>query len=249
MSRASAQPWDKRAHSRSRKGLTVNTAKHRYSVLILCTAIALGLMAFSASAAQAVTWMVNGSNVESDLSVEMPITIENLPGTKEKHIVLLSTIEGTKFSMLCEAVEFQNAVLHAGGLATGEFWWSKCRVSLNGKESPACKPQETIKLGEKGETEKEEGKTDEEFKTVATLEFSEECPLGIKLPLSGIYWIEETSGEWEVEKLTHTVREAEGLALAVGGLKLGSSAAFIDGTITLEIKERGVAKKFSALAF
>ena len=227
----------------------MNNKKRRLGVLILCTAICLGLMAFSASAAQAVTWMVNGKNVESELSVEMPITVENLPGTKEKHIVLLGTIEKTTFSMLCESVEFQNAVLHPGGLATGNFLWSKCKVTLNGKEAPGCKPQEPIKLGEEGEAEKEEGKTDEEFKTVATLLFGEECSVGTELPLSGIYWMEETSGEWEVEQLSHTVREAEALALVVGGLKLANNSAFIDGSMKLEMKEKGESKKFSALAF
>jgi hypothetical protein len=223
----------------------VNTAKHRYSVLILCTAISLGLMAFSASAAQAVTWMVNGSNVVSDLSVGITATIEK-SGTGEKTIVLLSTIGGVKFSMSCEAIEFRNAVLHAGGLATAEFWWSKCRVSLNGTESKPCKPQEIVKLSEEDKVEKEEGKDDQELKTVGELKFSEECAIGVKLPLSGIYWIEDTSGEWEVEKLAHTVQEAMGVALTIGGLKLGTSAAFIDGIIKLEFNDGGP-KKFSAL--
>ncbi len=228
----------------------MNTARHRYRVLILCTAICLGLMAVSASAAQAVTWMVEGNNVVSDLAVGLTATIEPLPGTKEKHIVLLSTIEKTEFAMLCETIEFRNTVLHAGGLATAEFWWSKCRVFLNGKESAACKPQEIIKLAEEDQIEKEEGKDDQELKTVGELDFSKECSLGVKLPLGGIYWIEDTGGEWEVEKLAHTVTEAMGVALSIGGLTLGTgkSRAFIDGVIKLEINDGGP-KKFSALPF
>lgn len=226
--------------------MTVNAAKHRYSVLILCTAIALGLMAFSASAAQAVTWMVNGSNVESDLSVGLTATIEPLTGGTEKHIVLLSKVGATEFALLCEAIEFRNAVLHKGGLATSEFWWSKCRDFLNGKESAACKPQEIVKLSEEDKIEKEESKDDQEMKTVGELKFGEECALAEKLPLSGIYWIEDTSNEWGTEKLAHTVTEAMGVALAIGGLKLGTSPAFIDGVIKLEVNNGGP-KKFSAL--
>ena len=222
----------------------MNTAKHRYRVLVLCTAICLGLMAVSASAAQAVTWMVNGTNVTSDLAVGLTATIEESGGAK--HITLLSTIGGVKFSLLCKKIEFRNTVMHAGGLATAEFWWSECQTFLNGKESKPCKSQEIIKLSEEDTIEKEEGKDDQELKTVGKLEFGEECALGEQLPLSGIYWIEDTSNEWEVEKLAHTVTEAMGVSLTIGGLKLGTSAAFIDGVIKLEVNDGGP-KKFSAL--
>lgn len=224
----------------------MNTARHRYGVLILSTAISLGLMALSASAAQAATWMVNGTNVTSDLSVGITATVEKLPGTEEKHIVLKSTIGGASFAMLCEKIEFRNAVMHAGGIATAEFWWSGCHLNVNGEEAAGCQPQEPIILSEKGETEKEEGKLDEELETLGTVEFGEECALGEQITLSGIYWAEETNGEWEVEKLAHTVREAMSVALSIGGLKLGANPAYLEGNIKLELNDGGP-KKFSAL--
>jgi hypothetical protein len=224
----------------------VNAKRHRVGVLILCTALSLGLLAISASAAQATTWMVNGTNVEKDLPVTMPTT------TVEKSITLLSTIGSTKFAMSCETVEFVKVVLHAGGLATGEIWWSGCKVSLNGVEAKACKPLETIKLGEKDKAEKEEGKTDQELETIGTIRFGETCAISEELKLTGIYWIEDTSGEWEVEKSAHVVREAEAVALLVGGLKIvngkNASPAFIDGSLELKLNDEGP-QKFSALYF
>lgn len=221
----------------------MRTQRHRFSVLILCVAASLGLMAFSASAAQAVTWMVNGTNVTSKLSVGMTITPTN---TK---ITLLSKVGGVAFALSCEGLEFKNAILEPSGLATGEFFWKNCQVKLGAKEelSTACKPKEPIDLNESVKGEKEEGKDDEEFSSSATIEFpNEECSFSGKLALSGIYWIEDTSSEWEVEKLAHTVTEAMGVALTFGGLKLGAEPAFIDGGIKIEINDGGP-KKFSAL--
>lgn len=224
---------------KSKKGSIVKIAKRRPSVAILCLAISLGLMAFSASAAQAATWMVNGTNVVSDLAV-------GITAKAEKDISLLSTISGVKFTLLCENLEFRNAVMHAGGLATAEFLWNGCRVFLGEKESTACKPHEPVDLTEKAKGEKEEGKDDEEMETSATIELGEECAVGSKLPLSGIYWIEDCENKWETEQLVHLVQEAMGVALTLGGLKLGANAAFIDGSINLEVNDGGP-KKFSAL--
>lgn len=221
----------------------MNIARRRPSVAILSLAISLCLMAFSASAAQATTWMVNGTNVTSKLSVGMTFT------PTSKKITLLSKVGGVAFALSCEGLEFLNAALEPSGLATGEFFWRGCQVKLGEKEevSEACKPKEPIDLNESVKGEKEEGKDDEEFSSSATIEFpNEKCSFSGKLALSGIYWIEDTSGEWEVEKLAHTVQEAMTVALTLGGLKLGAEPAFIDGGIKIEVNDGGP-KKFSAL--
>lgn len=223
----------------------MNIAKRRSTVALLSVAISLGLMAFSASAVQAATWMVNGTNVTSKLSVGDTETAEN------GKVTLLSKVLGVKFTLSCRELEFRNAAFEASGIETGEFFWKNCEVKLGEKEelSEACKPSEPIDLSEKGSGEKVEGADEEEFSTSASIEFlNEECAFSGKLPLSGIWWMEDCEGQWETEKLAHLVQEAMGVALARGGLKLGGlkEPAFIDGSLLMEINDGGP-KKFSAL--
>jgi len=212
-------------------------------VLILIVAASLGLMALYASAAQAATWMVNGTNVTSKLSIGETDTAEN------GKITLLSKVLGMKFALSCEKLEFLNAAFEPGGVETGEFFWKTCKVKLGEKEeeSAACKPKEPIDLNEKAKGEKVEGQEDEEFVTSATIEFpNEECVFSGKLPLTGTWWMVDCENTWGTEKLVHLVQESMSAALARGGLKLENEPAFIDGSINMEINDGGP-KKFSAL--
>jgi hypothetical protein len=220
----------------------VKTQRHRFGVLILSIAASLGLMAISASATQAATWMVNGTNVTSKLSV-------GDTETPETDVTLLSKVLGQKFALLCEELEFRNAAFEASGVETGELFWKKCKVKLGEKEeeSKACTPAEPIDFTEEGKGEKEEGKDEEEFKTTATIELPAECALfSGKLPVTGIWWLEDCENTWETEKETHLIQEAMKVALTLGGMKLEKEPAFIDGSILMKINDGGP-KKFSAL--
>ena len=98
-----------------------------------------------------------------------------------------------------------------------------------------------------GEMTIEPGASETEFKTTATIELPEECALfSGKLPVTGIWWLEDCENTWETEKETHLIQEAMKVALTLGGMKLEKEPAFIDGSILMKINDGGP-KKFSAL--
>jgi len=69
----------------------MRNGNYRLSLIGLCVTGALVLTAFAAASAQAKPeWMVGGTNVTSELKVELGVEIEPLGAAKEVHVVLLS---------------------------------------------------------------------------------------------------------------------------------------------------------------
>jgi len=121
-------------------------------VLGLC-ALALGLMAFVASAAQATTgahW--NVINAKGEL-IKVPGTNDLLPLLEIKEIenstaqLLFTTKSGTKVGILCTAAHFDGGGLMQanGGISLGQVEFTGCVTLLNGTISSACKPKTTGK--------------------------------------------------------------------------------------------------------
>jgi hypothetical protein len=179
--------------ARSRLGL---------KVLGLC-ALALGLMAFVASAAQAefnAHWNIIKANGEL-LKIESGSTL--LPQLEIKELenntltLLFTTKSGTKVAILCTAAKFDEGgkLVANGGISEGRILFTGCSVSLNGAAAPGCQAHSTGKA--KGEilTERavglivldklENGEVDDFIKivpavgtTFAKIEMGEECAIG-----------------------------------------------------------------------
>jgi hypothetical protein len=190
----------------------------RLKALGLC-AMVLGLMAFSASAAQAeagANWMVKGANVTSTLLPNVQITeIEN------NSAILHTKIAGALVEYLCTSAKLTGANLELEGKLTngGKVKFTGCVTILNGSLSPACVPKsaglgngEIESLAGKGLMELHEGKpvtkiepsTGENF---AVIKHGGECSLPESVPVKGKLVIADGKGEGDKELVTHLIVE------------------------------------------
>jgi hypothetical protein len=222
-------------------------------VLGLC-ALALGLMAFASSAAQAEVgahWNIIKANGEL-LKIELGSTL--LPKLEIKEIesntaeLLFTTKGGTKVAILCTAAHFDEAggglLIAHGGLSLGRILFLGCITKLNGTLSSACKPKTTGKalgeiLTEKGTglivlngTEENVKITPDSGKLFAKLEMGLECSIGeivnveTKEAGQGL-WIKDCGGNASFleEKVEHLIEESG----TKGLIALGQPAT-IDGS-------------------
>jgi hypothetical protein len=129
----------------------------RFKVVGLC-ALVFGLMAFGGTAAQAeptASWvLINAKGEllkvgvpEDKLLPEVTISeVEKLPGTEERHLVLLTKVAGVATEILCTEAKLENAggtglpkLLLTGSLL-GRGVFSGCITKLKGATSAPCKP-------------------------------------------------------------------------------------------------------------
>jgi hypothetical protein len=237
----------------------------------LCMAAALSVMAFAAASAQAEVgshWNVNGSAISATL---LPVPEAELTKTSGSlHGVLLSKILGSKFEILCTAVHFKEAVLKSEGGSLGKIEFTGCVELVGGVLQPACEPhtgtqkgvivtkllKDLIVLvagGVAGEgydrLEPEEGST------FTTVESSEECSVGEKVPVIGKFIFQDcgatsenpaacTTHEGKVEKVKHFTREGPGTELWVIS-KTEEHKATIDGGAEVFLTGSHVGLKWS----
>src|SRR4249920_1414784 len=114
-------------------------------VLGVC-ALALGLMAFVASAAQAEAtshWNVAGKSVTGAEEFQLEVKeFENKTGTLE-----FTTAGGTLVKILCTAAAFSagGKLIKEGGVSEGRVSFTGCKVELNSKPAAACEAHSTGK--------------------------------------------------------------------------------------------------------
>jgi len=133
----------------------------------LCV-LALGLVAFSATAAQAEgTWMVNGADITSAAKNNKTIVgnFEAIENEKKEVIgrtdgTLLSTLGANAVNFLCTNAQLVNAILEPEGSISetnknAKVAFSGCTTIINGVEAKACQPKATGKAA--GTIETEEG--------------------------------------------------------------------------------------------
>ena len=105
------------------------------SRLIGLLALALGLMAFSAAAAQAESgafWEVNGSKLTGSANVQAE--------KDSAHTVLLTEVGTTKIEILCVPIKFVNGVISGTG-ATGKIHYEECKTLEAGVVQNRCTPK------------------------------------------------------------------------------------------------------------
>jgi hypothetical protein len=132
----------------------------KLGLLGLC-AVVFGLMAFSATGAQAEgTWLILNAEGKVKTGVELPATLElekdkSLEGLE--HYILHTEILKIKVLFLCKEIKLDNAIIYGAG-AIGQavneekgsiVLFTKCVTLLNGAEAPECTPKDPT-LGEGG---------------------------------------------------------------------------------------------------
>jgi hypothetical protein len=220
------------------------------SRLVGLLALALGLMAFGATAAQAepgAFWEVNGSKLGGSESVQAK---NDSPDS-----TLLTTVGTSKVEILCTTISFVGATISGTG-ASGKIHYVGCTTLLNGVAAGRCTPKspgaslgliETnalkglIVLHETTEVIGEdeiEGKKVKLFKKVdllelapvtgtafATLELGTLCAIGNKFDITGKAFLKDCKEEGLVNLKEHLFEEGPLSALLFGG-----NAATIDGS-------------------
>jgi len=222
---------------RSRRGL---------GILAVC-GLVLGMMAISASGAQASKWMVAGKNVSGELKVGAKVELEGGSAT------LLTTSGGNNVAITCTSAVVTSATITLAQI-NGTINFSGCTTKINGAAEPLCNPKNAggiIETGGSVEAVLHEGK--EYAKATgtagvfATFKFS--CvSLPSTVKVTGTGWLEDCNNEFAVEKVTHLVQEATVPAKALGGLLFGANAATIDGSANVAFSDaEHLGLKFSGL--
>ena len=127
----------------------MNYSKNGFRVLGAPLVAVLGLIAFSATAAQAQSgWLVGGNFITNTEKVNA--AIHQLPKTLVKHIVILGEPLGTKVEVLCEVLAVDDGLLFANEKAEGSatLLFTKCAIFIfeggKFKEAKVCAPSEPI---------------------------------------------------------------------------------------------------------
>jgi hypothetical protein len=216
-------------------------------------ALAFGLMAFSATAAQAelgAHWNVKGSAISGALLPEIQAALEN------NHGILLTTIGLSKMDILCTSLKYVNRKLHELGRATGKIHFAGCITKLNGTLANACVPHSPGAANGLIETNALKGliklhtpatgpklpllellpETGEAFVTLIVGKAApekNECAIGEKFDIKGVIYLEDCQKEGEVEKVTHLAQEQKSLSKLLFGINPatldGSANNFLEG--------------------
>jgi hypothetical protein len=195
--------------------------RSKLGLLGLC-AVVVGIMAVSASAAQAeagANWLIltSGGAVKTGAELHAAVigSLENNTGS------LLSRVLGINVQILCTAATLVGVSLEGTGSLTngGKVKFSGCSVDLNGAAAPECavhsagQPVGTVEtlagkgllvlIGGVGRTliEPKEGET------FANLNMGEECPIGENIPVRGKLVIKDCENKLSTHLVTHLIEE------------------------------------------
>jgi hypothetical protein len=230
------------------------TKAFRASRLMGLIALAFGLMAFSATAAQAelgAHWNVKGSAISGALLPEIQASLEN------NHGILLTTVGLSKVEILCTSIKYVNGKLHELGRATGKINFEGCITKLNGTLANACVPHSPGAANGTIETNALKGliklHTPAAGPKVPLLELlpeaeggafvtlilgkaapeKNECAIGEKFDIKGVIYLEDCQGKGETELVTHLAQEQKSLSKLLFGINPavlhGSANNFLEG--------------------
>ncbi len=192
----------------------------RLMLLGLCAAL-FGLMAFSASGAQAAKWLIlmfNGEVLTGEqLKAEVGGQVETTP-------ILHTEILKIKFLVTCTGFTTIGIFLEGAGKMTegGKVKFTGCTAETNGELNANCnlssggEPVGTILTnGVKGQLVLSEGVglTKIEPSTAggpfATLKMSALCPVGTSLPINGVIYLKDCEGKLETHLVKHLLEVAK----------------------------------------
>jgi hypothetical protein len=202
-----------------RGGKSMNRSK--LGLIGLCVA-ALGVMAFSASAAQAeagANWLILTSSGALKTGGELHATVT---GSLENNLgILLTTVLGIKTEILCTAATLIGVSLEGTGSLTngGKVKFTGCSLDLNGAAAPECEVHSTgqpigtletspfkgllVLIGGVGRIliEPKEGET------FANFNMGEECPIGENIPFRGKLVLKDCENKLTTHLVTHLFEE------------------------------------------
>jgi hypothetical protein len=223
------------------------------SRLIGLLAVALGLMAFSATAAQAeplAYWEVEGTKIEGTSTLLPTVQAKN----DTTHSTLLTKVNGQPINVLCGPIKFVGAKLHTLGRATGKIHYEGCTIEFDHVLATRCKPHSPgaaaglIETGAlEGLSKLHSSGTIDLVKlspvtglTFVTLELGALCAVAERVDITGHVYLKECSNEGLVNKVEHLFEEGPLTELFFWG-----NPATIDGSAWGFLEGAHVGMKFS----
>jgi|GEM_PF-5721260 len=208
-------------------------------------ALALGVIALSATVAQAETgayWEVGSTKIEGSSELLPKLNLKK----DTSNIVLLFTIAKSKIDLECTEIKMVNGLLHKSGKTTGKLDFGNCITKFNGAEA-LCKPHspgaavgliETnaliglLKLHKESEIKEDllelfpaEGET---FATLVLGPTGKECLFLLdENAIKGRLFFRDSQKELLVNKIEHLFEEQKALSKLV---ILGSAPVTMDGS-------------------
>jgi hypothetical protein len=223
---------------------------HRLNALGAC-ALAVGLMTFGSSAAQAeigANWMVNGKNIPWNLLPSVQVKeVENKTGS-----LLFTTKGGTKVEILCTTAKITSISLEIeGSLFSNGVKFSGCLTKINGSTSAPCKPHSGSETGVittktlRGLLALRAFENVTEMQpfvgtTIANIELGEECALGEAVPVTGAVTLKDSA--LTTEAVDHLVSQGPWTSLNA----LGQPAS-LDGSAVIQLNLFHSGLKWSGL--
>jgi hypothetical protein len=197
--------------------------RSKLGLIGLCVAV-LGVMAFSASAAQAETganWLILTSGGAVKTGGELHAILSS---KTEGFWRLLSQALGLKLAVLCTAGTLVGVSLEGSGSLTngGKARLTGCTVDLNGTPSPECEvhspgqPVGTVETTSlKGLMVLTSGKPvirvePKEGETIINMNMGEECPIGENIPVRGPFDYIDCEGAIGIHLVTHLFEMSSG---------------------------------------
>ena len=208
--------------------------------------VVVGLMAFSATAAQAepgAFWEVNGAPISSTL----------LPSIQARndtpHTTFLTVVGATIVEILCGPIKLVNGKLHELGRLTGKLHYEECTTKLNGVTVNRCTPKSPgapLGLIESNALKGllklhvlAGGATDDLLEVIPEmgaalfrLELGPLCALGNNFEIVGKLFLKDCQNELLINKVEHLFEEGPLTALLFGANPLtidGSFWVFLTG--------------------
>jgi hypothetical protein len=232
-------------------------------------AMLFGLMAFSASGAQAAgQWLfaeAEGTNLINFLEAEVELEKE-VGNDGESHYVLHSEILKIKYLVLCSTIKADAKLISEGRIGTnGEpkgavVLFSGCKVFLNGTEAPECNTvggnittlpghavlqKHTLGGGTVDDVLIVLPDAEAAEPVFANIESTSSCPVGQKIPVIGKLALQDCKGLGLVHSVKHLVEVFEPLTtLATISLTVEHKATIL-GSAWAFLKGAHIGIKFS----
>lgn len=235
--------------------------KRRASRALGLCALIFSLTTVGAGSAQAeagAKWRVAGSEISQVLLPGLTADVKPTGPTGKKHIVVLTKIGGVPIEILCPAAKTVGVHLVWPPKFLGKLKFSSCTVSLGGKESAVCVPNEGFEKGTietkalKGEILLHTGGVGlvsvepETGETLASFTLGEECSLPEEIPIIGKIFLKESGGELGTEKIEHDFEEGP-LTEMWAISKTAEHKATADAKLTFSLSGAHAGMKWSGL--
>jgi len=221
------------------------TKRFRLGVLGLSLMAIVASIALAAAQADSTPqWMISATD---EIGPSLPVETE---AKAKEALTLLSQVGIIFVKISCEGLALDTALLEGEGKSSGTALFSSCQTYLNksGTPSKACDPLgEPIAAKVKGQLITHEGATLErlepaEGSVFTTLKFEASCALGPEGKVTGVLYLKDAGGKFELEEKAHVLEEGP-----LSALKFAGQTATLEGSASVSLIGKHLDRTWSGL--